>query len=78
MEAIQAVKHSLLTDQYSRFGVVLCVFVAFITWRLFRVDSFYPGFEVFGVDKHSLSLAAAKQNYMRDARNILLDGARKV
>ncbi|CRK30748.1 hypothetical protein BN1708_015851 [Verticillium longisporum] len=68
----------VMTDVNLYQAVALAGILAFaISWSLWETESYYPGFEVYGVDKKSVSLYDAKQKFMTDARRILFDGAAK-
>ncbi|EEY15786.1 ent-kaurene oxidase [Verticillium alfalfae VaMs.102] len=69
----------VITDLNLYQAVALAGILAFaISWSLWETESYYPGFEVYGVEKESVSLYDAKQKFMTDARRILFDGAAKI
>ena len=86
MEALNATlkQHELpllspdYTKHYVQAGLLVSVGIGLLFWRLMTLHSFIPGFEVYGVDKSVLSLSEAKKAFVKDAKNIMLQGAKKV
>lgn len=52
--------------------------VAVLTYFFMKHGAAVPGFEVYGGDAHSLSYIKAKNNFMRQGRQMVLDGLKKV
>lgn len=68
---------SAFGNPYVQGGMLVVVIVGVFLWRVSHADSYYSGFDVAGTPRTAFSVRAAKEEYVKNAKGVLLGRVRK-